>query len=39
MFDALSAEPVAAIRIDNRILAGLQTDGTAKVIIDNILDC
>jgi hypothetical protein len=38
IFDALSAESVSALRVDQRVSKRIQTDGTAQVIVDNFLE-
>jgi hypothetical protein len=38
LFDALPAESMTALRVDERVSVGLQTDGTAEVFIDDGLE-
>ncbi len=38
LFDALPAESVTALRVDERIRGRLQTDRTAEVLIDDGLE-
>jgi hypothetical protein len=38
LFDALPAESMTALRVDQRVSVRLQTDGTAEVLIDDGLE-
>jgi hypothetical protein len=38
LFDALPAESMATLRVDERVSVRLQTDGTAEVFIDDGLE-
>jgi hypothetical protein len=38
LFDALPAESMTAVRVDQRVSVRLQTDGTAEVLIDDGLE-
>ncbi len=38
LFDALPAESMTTLRVDQRVSVRLQTDGTAEVLIDDGLE-
>ena len=38
LFDALPAESMTALRVDQRVSVRLETDGTAEILIDDGLE-